>query len=54
MDNSINKASFSFLALATIIIAAIGAKIRATVDSQVPEGYEDENGFHFGSSDPKL
>jgi hypothetical protein len=48
MDNNLNKATFSFLAVATLIIAAIMAKVRATVESQVPEGYEDEAGFHFG------
>jgi hypothetical protein len=48
MDNSINKASVSLLAMATLILAAVAAKVRATVDSQAPEGYEDERGFHFG------
>lgn len=36
------------MTIATLIIAAIGAKIRATIDAQVPEGYEDDKGFHFG------
>jgi hypothetical protein len=49
MDNSVNKASVSLLAMATLIIAAVAAKIRATAEAQVPEGYEDANGFHFGS-----
>jgi hypothetical protein len=50
MDNSsVNKASVSFLALAALVIAAIAAKIRATAEAQVPEGYEDATGFHFGS-----
>jgi hypothetical protein len=53
MDNNINKESFSFLAIATIIIAAIAAKVRATINAQAPEGYEDEFGFHFGSPDFK-
>jgi hypothetical protein len=53
MDNNINKASIPFLGLALVIIAAIGAKIRATIDAQAPEGYEDESGFHFGSTDYK-
>jgi len=48
MENSINKASVSFLALATLVIAAIAAKIRATAITQAPEGYEDATGFHFG------
>ena len=49
MDNSVNKATVPFLAIAMIIIAAIAAKVRATINAQVPEGYEDEAGFHFGS-----
>jgi hypothetical protein len=53
MDNSVNKATFSILAIATVIFAAIAAKVRATVNAQVPEGYEDESGFHFGSPDFK-
>jgi hypothetical protein len=48
MDNNINKASFSLLAIATLVIAAIAAKIRATAEAQAPEGYEDATGFHFG------
>ena len=48
MDNNINKASVSLLAMATLILAAVAAKVRATIDSQAPEGYEDERGFHFG------
>lgn len=48
MDNSINKASVSILAMATLVIAAVAAKVRATVESQVPVGYEDDGGFHFG------
>jgi hypothetical protein len=49
MDNNVNKATVSLLAMATLIIAAVAAKIRATVSAQAPEGYEDETGFHFGS-----
>jgi hypothetical protein len=49
MDNNINKASISLLAMATLVIAAIAAKIRATAEAQAPEGYEDATGFHFGS-----
>jgi hypothetical protein len=48
MDNNVNKASLSLLALAALVIAAVAAKVRATVESQAPVGYEDENGFHFG------
>jgi hypothetical protein len=51
MDNPMNKASVSLLAMAALVIAAIAAKIRATVEAQAPEGYEDATGFHFGSTD---
>jgi hypothetical protein len=49
MDNNINKASVSLLALAALVVAAVAAKVRATVESQAPVGYEDEAGFHFGN-----
>ncbi len=49
MDNSINKVSFSFLAILALVAAAVMAKVRSTVNEQAPVGYEDENGFHFGS-----
>jgi hypothetical protein len=49
MDNSVNKASVSLLAMTTLIIAAIAAKIRASAEAQAPEGYEDATGFHFGT-----
>jgi hypothetical protein len=51
MDNTINKTSFSLLAMATLVIAAIAAKIRAAAEAQAPVGYEDATGFHFGSPD---
>ncbi|MGA2748161.1 MAG: hypothetical protein ABSG59_05230 [Verrucomicrobiota bacterium] len=51
MDNNINKASVSLLAMAALVIAAIAAKIHATVEAQAPLGYEDETGFHFGNPD---
>jgi hypothetical protein len=49
MDNNINKASVSLLAMAALVIAAVAAKVRATVEAQAPVGYEDESGFHFGN-----
>lgn len=49
MDNTLNKATLSLLSIATLIMAAIAAKVRATVDAQAPVGYEDEEGFHFGN-----
>ena len=53
MVSTINKASVPFLAIVMVIIAAIAAKVRATINAQVPEGYEDETGFHFGHPDFK-
>lgn len=32
----------------TILLAAILAKLRVMMEKQVPMGYQDENGFHFG------
>jgi hypothetical protein len=49
MDNNVNKASISLLAMTALVVAAIAAKLRATVDAQAPEGYEDASGFHFGA-----
>jgi len=49
MVNTMNKASVPFYAIMLVICAAIAAKVRAMLDAQVPEGYEDENGFHYGS-----
>jgi len=53
MVSTMNKASVPFLALVMVVLAAIAAKVRATVNAQVPEGYEDETGFHFGTPDFK-
>ena len=51
-NNNVNKESLSLLAAMALLIAAIATKLRPTVDEQVPEGYEDASGFHFGS--PRL
>jgi hypothetical protein len=53
MVTTVNKPSVPFLALVMVALAAIAAKVRAAVDAQVPEGYEDETGFHFGTPDLK-
>jgi hypothetical protein len=53
MDNTMNKATVSLLTIATLVIAAVAAKLRATINAQAPEGYEDESGFHFGTPDFK-
>jgi hypothetical protein len=50
IENGVNKESLSFMAMAVLIIAAIAAKLRPSVEAQAPEGYEDASGFHFGSS----
>jgi hypothetical protein len=42
-----NKTSL-YAVLVTALFAAIIAKVRAAVDRQVPVGYQDEDGFHFG------
>jgi len=34
--------------MAALIMAAIAAKLRASIEAQAPEGYEDATGFHFG------
>jgi hypothetical protein len=49
MDDTINRATFSPLAIALRGVGAIAAKVRATVDAEGTEGYEDESGFHVGS-----
>jgi hypothetical protein len=42
-----NKQSL-YAVLVTALFAAIIAKVRAAFDRQVPIGYEDEEGFHYG------
>jgi hypothetical protein len=49
MDGTIHRVTFWPLAIATMVIGAIAAKVRATVNAQAPEGYEDESAFHFGA-----
>jgi CheY-like chemotaxis protein len=34
-------------------LTRIAAKVQSAICSQVPVGYEDEMGFHFGESDPQ-
>jgi hypothetical protein len=49
-----NKAAtVTLLTMASMVISAISAKVRATIDAQAPVGYEDESGFHFGTPDFK-
>jgi hypothetical protein len=49
MYDTIHRTTFRLLAIATMVLGAIAASVRATVDAQAPEGYEDESGFHFGT-----
>jgi hypothetical protein len=35
--------------MATLVIATFASKVRAVIDAQLPEGYEDESGFHPGA-----
>jgi hypothetical protein len=48
METNMNKASISLLTMATLVIAAIAAKILAAAKAEAPEGYEDATGFHLG------
>ena len=39
--------------MATLVKAAIASKVRAVIDAEAPEGYEDESGFHYGAPTSK-
>lgn len=41
-----NKGTLSFVALIVAVTARLIQKLRSSVD--VPVGYEDDDGFHFG------
>jgi len=43
--------SVSRWARAKFVLAVAAARIRAATKAQAPEGYEDSQGFHFGSRD---
>ena len=49
MHDTIQRATFWPLAISAVVIGLIAAKVRAKVNAQAPEGYEDESGFHFGA-----
>jgi hypothetical protein len=49
MHDAIHRATIWFLAIAAMVFGAIATKVRATIDAQAPEGYEDESGFHLGA-----
>ena len=41
------KTSINLIAV-TLLLAGIMARLRAIMEKQVPLGYQDEKGFHFG------
>jgi hypothetical protein len=49
MHDAIQRVTIWLLAIAAIVFGAIATKVRATINAQAPEGYEDESGFHFGA-----
>ncbi|HZM02799.1 MAG TPA: hypothetical protein VFC44_07225 [Candidatus Saccharimonadales bacterium] len=44
-----NKVTVSLLAVVSVVVTAIIARIHGAFNTQVPVGYEDESGFHFGT-----
>jgi len=38
-----------YIVAVTVLFGGILAKIRAAMEKQVPIGYQDENGFHYGA-----
>jgi hypothetical protein len=48
ISTTIDTKPFSLTSIFTVAINAIMAKVRATIAAHVPEGYEDEEGFHYG------
>ena len=38
----------SVLSTVPMVIGVTVTRVLAKIDAQVPEGYEDESGFHFG------
>jgi hypothetical protein len=53
MNDTINRATFSPVAVAILVIGAIAVTVRAVIDAEAPEGYEDESGFHYGAPPSK-
>ena len=49
MDNNVNKVTVSLLAVVSVVVTAIIGGIHGVFSTQVPVGYEDESGFHFGT-----
>jgi hypothetical protein len=48
-----NKTSSLYAVAITLLVAGIMARIRAAVEKQVPVGYQDESGFHWGTESAK-
>jgi hypothetical protein len=42
--------TYFYLIMVLVPLAAIAAKVMARLKVEVPVGYQDENGFHVGSS----
>jgi hypothetical protein len=49
MHGTMNETTFSLLAMATLVKATIASKVRAVIDAELPEGYEDDSGFRPGT-----
>jgi len=43
------KTWFLFVATLNFLFVALMVKLYNRIKSQVPEGYQDETGFHFGA-----
>jgi hypothetical protein len=54
MHDTIHRTAFWPLAIAAMVVGLIAAKVRARVNAQAPEGYEDEDGFHFGAPTSRI
>ena len=46
-----NKTSL-YLAAFMVLMAGILSRVRAAIQLRVPEGYQDETGFHLGVQKP--
>lgn len=44
-----NKTSSLYVVAITFLVAGILARVRAAAEKQVPVGYQDESGFHWGA-----
>ena len=48
-DNCMHKAQLYIIAM-LVPLAAVAARMLASLKVEVPVGYQDENGFHVGAS----